>query len=98
MSKGVGGAVVVNGVGICKEAPMSCMCLTYLVGPMDVVWWWMHKMLRARLSVRGSILNSGGMVGSSYVTVSAMKWVITCESGKVTRTCLIHCTPRDSSK
>jgi hypothetical protein len=36
----------------------------------------------SRLSVRGSICNSGGIVGSSYVMVSALKWVMTCESGK----------------
>ena len=33
-------------------------------GPMDVVLWWMHKILMSRLSVRGSICSSGGMVGS----------------------------------
>jgi hypothetical protein len=36
----------------------------------------------AQFSVRGSILSSGGIVGSSYMMVSALKLVITCESGK----------------
>jgi hypothetical protein len=31
--------------------------------------------------VLGSIINSVGIVGSSYMMVLAFKWVITCESG-----------------
>ena len=36
----------------------------------------------AWFSILGSIRNSGGIVGSSYVMVSALKCAITCESGK----------------
>ena len=36
----------------------------------------------SRLSIRGSICNSSGIVGLSYVIVSALKCVITYESKK----------------
>ena len=79
---GVGGAVVLNIVGICKDLPILCMRPMYLVGPMDVVLWCIHYILMSRLSVRGSIRSSDGIVGSSYVMVSALKCVMTYESGK----------------
>lgn len=49
---------------------------------MGVGLWCMHKIVVSRLSVRDSVCSSGGIVGSSYVMVSALKWVMTCESGK----------------
>ena len=36
----------------------------------------------SQLSILGSIRSSGGIVGSSYVMVSALKCVMTCESKK----------------
>ena len=39
-------------------------------------------MYMARPSVLGLIRSSGGIVGSSYMMVSALKCVITCESRK----------------
>ena len=39
-------------------------------------------MCMARLSVLGSIRSSDGIVGSSYVMVSALRCAITCESWK----------------
>ena len=36
----------------------------------------------AQIFVRGSILSYGGIVGSSHIMVSDLKWVIICESGK----------------
>ena len=53
-----------------------------LLDPMGVVLWCIHSIRMSRLSIRGSIRSSGGIVGSSYVMVSALKCVMTCESGK----------------
>ena len=39
-------------------------------------------MCMARPSILGSIRNLGGIVGSLYVMVSALKCAITCEYGK----------------
>jgi len=47
---------------------------------MLLFWWWMQNIC----SVDGYflvILSSGGIVGSSYVIVSAAKWAMTCVSG-----------------
>ena len=79
---GVGGAVVLNIVGICKDLPIFYIRCTYFVGPVDVVLWCIYNILTSRLSVRGSICSSGGIVGSSYIMVSALKCVMTCEFGK----------------
>ena len=82
MFSGVGGAVVLNIVGICRDSPIVFMRHAYLVVPMDVVLWCIHSILMSRLSIRGSICSSGSIVGSSYVMVSALKCKMTCESGK----------------
>ena len=79
---GVGGAVVLKILGICKDLPIVYMRCTYPVGSMGVVLWCIHSILASRLSTRGSICSSGGIVGSSYVMVYALKCVMTCESGK----------------
>ena len=79
---GVDGAVVLNIVGICKDLPIMFMRHAYHVGPRDVILWCIHNILMSRLYVRGSICSSGGIVGSSYVMVSTLKCVMTCESGK----------------
>jgi hypothetical protein len=42
----------------------------------------MYSIWMARLYVLGSILSFGGIVGSSYMMMSALKCVITCEHGK----------------
>ena len=46
---GVGGAVVLNIVGICKDLLILCMRPTYHVGPMDTVLWCIHNFLMSRL-------------------------------------------------
>jgi hypothetical protein len=38
----------------------------------------MQSILMDNVSLRGSLLSSGGMVGSSYVMVSGGKWMLTC--------------------
>jgi hypothetical protein len=35
------------------------------------------------VSLRGSLLSSGGMVGSLYVIVHGGKWMLTCVSSKL---------------
>ena len=42
----------------------------------------MHNTCIARVSILGSVLSFEGIVGSLYMMVSALRWVITCESGK----------------
>lgn len=79
---GVGGAVVLNIVGICKDLPIMFMQYAYHVGPKDVVLWCIHNILMLQLFVRGAICRYGGIMGSSYVIVSALKCVMTYESRK----------------
>ena len=54
----------------------------YHLGPTGVVLWCVHNTRISRLSIRGLIRTSGGIVGSSYIMVSALKCVMMCESGK----------------
>ena len=79
---GVGGTVVSNTVGIFRVLPMMSMRRAYSLGPRGEVLWCMHSTRMSRLSIRGSICSSGGIVGSSYVMVSALKCMLTCESKK----------------
>lgn len=48
---GVGGAVVLNIVGICKDLPIMFMQYAYHVGPKDVVLWCIHNILMLQLFV-----------------------------------------------
>jgi hypothetical protein len=43
----------------------------------------MHSILIANASLRGSLLNSGGMVGSLYIMVFGGKWMLTCVSSNL---------------
>ena len=61
---------------------MMSIWWVYSLDPMGVVLWCMHNIQIARLSVLGSFLNYGGIIGSSYIMVSTLKCVMTCESGK----------------
>ena len=79
---GVGDAVVLNTMGICRNLPIMFMRHAYPLGPRDVVLWCIHSIRMSQLYVRGSIRNSGGIVCSSYIMVSALKCVMTCDSGK----------------
>jgi hypothetical protein len=45
-----------------------------------VFLWYMHSILMASVSVRGSLFSSGGIVGSMYVMVSSAKCMLTCVS------------------
>ena len=47
---------------------------------MLLFWWWIQYIWSVDSSFL-SILSSGGIVGSSYVMVSAVKWAIMCVSG-----------------
>ena len=78
---GVGGAVVLNVMGICKVLHIIPMCHAYPLGPMGVVLWCIHNIRMSRFSIRGSIHNSGGIVGSSYIMVFVLKCVMMCEFG-----------------
>ena len=80
---GVGDVVVLNIIGICRVLPIMPMRHAYPPGPRDVVLWCMHSTRMSRLSIRGSIRSSGGIVGSSYKMVSALKYVMTCDSRKI---------------
>jgi hypothetical protein len=73
---------VLNIVGISKVLQMVSMRHAYPLGPKGEVLWCMHNTRTSRLSIRGSICNYGGIVGSSYVMLSTLKCVITCESKK----------------
>jgi hypothetical protein len=44
-----------------------------------VVWWWIQNIRSVDTSFL-EILSSGGIVGSSYMMVSAAKWAIMCVS------------------
>ena len=82
VSCGVGGAGWANIVGICRVLALLYICWVHSFDPVGVSLWCMHRVCIARFSILGSIGNSGGIVGSSYVMVLALKWAITCESGK----------------
>jgi hypothetical protein len=43
----------------------------------------MQSILIDNVSLRGSLLSSGGMVGSLYVMVSSGKWMLTCVSSSL---------------
>jgi hypothetical protein len=43
----------------------------------------MQSILIDSVSLRGSLLSSGGMVGSLYVMVSGGKWMLTCVSSNL---------------
>ncbi|KAG0594394.1 hypothetical protein M758_UG073700 [Ceratodon purpureus] len=47
---------------------------------MLLFWWWIQNIQSVESSFLSS-LSSGGIVGSSYVMVSAAKWAIICVSG-----------------
>ena len=79
---GVGDAVVLNIVGICRVLPMMSMRRAYPYSPRGVVLWCIHNTRMSWFSVRDSIRKSRGIVGSSYVMVPALKCVMTCEYGK----------------
>ena len=61
---------------------MMSMWRAYSLDPRGEVLWCMHNTWMSQLSILGSIRSSGGIVGSSYVMVSALKCVMTCESKK----------------
>ena len=79
---GVSGVILVNIAGICRMLVMTFSWWVYSVDPMDVILWCMHNIWIAWLYVLGSIRNYGGIVGSSYMRVLALKCVMTCESRK----------------
>jgi hypothetical protein len=70
---GVGGTVVLNTMGISKVLQMVFMRCAYPLGPTGEVLWCMQSIWMSRLSIQGSIWSSGGIVGSSYVMVAALK-------------------------
>jgi hypothetical protein len=49
----------------------------------SVFWWCMQSILIANASFWGSLLSSGGMVGSLYIMVPGGKWMLTCVSSNL---------------
>ena len=82
VSFGVGGAVWVNIVGICKVSAIASICWVYSLDPMDIVLWCMHNIWMAWCSILGSICNYDGIICFSYMMVSIFKCVMTCKYGK----------------
>lgn len=82
VSFGIGGAVWVDIVGICRMSTMTSIRWVYSLDPMDKVLWCMHNIWMAWYSILGSICNSDGIVGFSYMMVSVLKCVMTYKSRK----------------
>ena len=79
---GEDGAILVNNARICRVLSIMSIWWVYPLDLLGVVLWCMHSTRIAQLSVLGSIRSSRGIVGSSYVMVSTLKCVMTCEFGK----------------
>jgi len=58
---------------ICRLSIVALIVFIWLGVPMVWFWWWIQKMCIASGSVRGLFM-FWGVVGSSYVMVSAVKW------------------------
>ena len=69
-------------MGICRVLAILYNFLVYHANQVGVLLWWTHIICMARLVVLSSICSYGGIVGSTYVMVSALKYAITCEFGK----------------
>ena len=65
VSSGVCGVIWLNMSGIHSVLAIFFICRVYVYVPMGVFLWCMHNICIARLSVLGSILNSGRIVDSS---------------------------------
>jgi hypothetical protein len=62
---------------------LVCWQYSTFVGYMSLILWTcFYDVCIAQFSVLGSNPSYGGIVGSSYMMVSAFRWVIICESGK----------------
>ena len=79
---GVGAIVMLNMLGIWSVVPMMFICRAYSLDLGGAFLWCMHNTWMSQLSMRGSIRNFGGIVGSSYVMVFVLKCVMMCESEK----------------
>ena len=77
----MGGAILETIAGISRMFLVTSIWWVYSLDPMGVVLWCMHSIGIERLFVLGSILNSGGIVGSLYIMVSVLKCAMMCESG-----------------
>jgi hypothetical protein len=74
---GVGGGDVMYGGLICRN--FVSRSDSYIV----VVLWYMHSILMASGSMRGSLFNSRDMVGSLYIIVSGVTCMMTCVSSNL---------------
>jgi hypothetical protein len=68
----VGDGVFMYGRFICKFVVICSSFVSRSSIFISVVLWCMHSILMASVSLRGSLLNSGGMVDSVYVMVSSV--------------------------
>ena len=64
---------------ICRFSIIVLIVSIWSSVPMLWFWWWIQKMCIVNGSVQGLFM-FWGVVGSSYVTVSALKWATTCVS------------------
>ena len=79
---GLGGVNLMNTMGICKMSAIMSIWWIYSLDPMDVELWCMHNIQISQLFVIGLICDFGGIVGLSYMMVSTLNCVMTCEYGK----------------
>jgi hypothetical protein len=70
---GIGGGDFMYGGFICKFVVICSSFVFRSAMFILVVLWYMHSILMASVSLQGSLLSSGDMVGSMYVMVSGMK-------------------------
>jgi hypothetical protein len=80
---GVCGGVFMYGGFIFRFAVICSNFVSRSTMFISVLWWCIHNILIANGSLRGSLLSSGGMVGSLYVMVFAEKYMLTCVSSNL---------------
>jgi hypothetical protein len=69
-----------NGAAI-RSSMVICSNFDSRFGMSIVVFlWYIHKIRTVDVSMRGSLLSSGGMVDSEYIMVSSGKCMTTCVS------------------
>jgi hypothetical protein len=74
---GGGGGVMYGGL-ICKLV-VVCSSFDFSSGMSIAIFLWcMHKILRASVSMCGSLFSLRGMVGSMYFMLSGVKCMMTC--------------------
>ena len=70
--------------GVTSPWVLAIVYIYWLYPPalVGVSLWWTHRVYMVQLSALGSMCSFGGIVGSLYVMVLALKCAITCDFGK----------------